>query len=88
MAKGRDLPGAPSGTQHRLLSRRQRTPIVDEVLAQRIKVLIEGLRQGLEPRFPHKLACGQWRSLVAHQSGGLGVVGSNPACPTMKKTRL
>jgi hypothetical protein len=25
---------------------------------------------------------GAWRSLVAHQSGGLVVVGSNPAAPT------
>src|SRR4029077_20244759 len=29
---------------------------------------------------------GAWRSLVAHQSGGLVVVGSNPAAPT-KSTR-
>ena len=26
---------------------------------------------------------GAWRSLVAHQSGGLVVVGSNPAAPTI-----
>lgn len=25
---------------------------------------------------------GAWRSLVAHQSGGLGVAGSNPVAPT------
>jgi hypothetical protein len=30
-----------------------------------------------------RLRCvGAWRSLVAHQSGGLVVVGSNPAAPT------
>ena len=25
---------------------------------------------------------GAWRSLVAHYTGGVGVVGSNPAAPT------
>ena len=29
---------------------------------------------------------GAWRSLVAHQSGGLVVVGSNPAAPTIFRT--
>ena len=28
---------------------------------------------------------GAWRSLVAHQSGGLVVVGSNPAAPTISR---
>jgi hypothetical protein len=27
---------------------------------------------------------GAWRSLVAHHTGGVGVVGSNPAAPTNK----
>ena len=31
-------------------------------------------------------AVGAWRSLVAHQSGGLVVVGSNPAAPTTFST--
>ena len=26
---------------------------------------------------------GAWRSLVAHYTGGVGVVGSNPAAPTI-----
>ena len=26
---------------------------------------------------------GMWRSLVAHYAGGVGVVGSNPAIPTI-----
>ena len=26
---------------------------------------------------------GMWRSLVAHYAGGVGVVGSNPAVPTI-----
>src|SRR5581483_1149165 len=32
---------------------------------------------------PSTAPVGQWRSLVAHQSGGLGVAGSNPVCPTI-----
>lgn len=28
---------------------------------------------------------GTWRSLVAHYTGGVGVVGSNPAVPTILK---
>src|SRR5690625_4068953 len=34
-------------------------------------------------REPH----GLWRSLVAHLTGGQGVVGSNPASPTIVKCR-
>lgn len=30
-----------------------------------------------------KSPVGAWRSLVAHQHGALGVVGSNPAAPTI-----
>ena len=31
---------------------------------------------------------GLWRSLVAHYAGGVGVAGSNPASPTIKKALL
>ena len=39
---------------------------------------------------PHLVAStrtvyGRWRSLVAHQTGGLGVAGSSPARPTTNK---
>ena len=38
-------------------------------------------RGGTDPVLDSSLV-GAWRSLVAHQSGGLVVVGSNPAAPT------
>jgi hypothetical protein len=33
--------------------------------------------------FTGRAPVGAWRSLVAHQHGALGVVGSNPAAPTI-----
>ena len=41
-----------------------------------------GGRSGTDPVLDSSLV-GAWRSLVAHQSGGLVVVGSNPAAPTI-----
>ena len=37
---------------------------------------------------PRRSQVGAWRSLVAHLTGGQGVVGSNPAAPTNLFNRL
>ena len=39
-------------------------------------------RLDAEVKKAQKTAVGAWRSLVAHHTGGVGVVGSNPIAPT------
>ena len=34
---------------------------------------------------PNGRIVGEWRSLVAHYTGGVGVAGSNPVSPTIRK---
>ncbi len=38
-------------------------------------------------KHPTEGVAGTWRSLVAHLTGGQGVVGSNPAVPTVAEAR-
>ena len=42
-----------------------------------------GAMRIVQPPLELSKQIGAWRSLVAHQTGGLGVVGSNPAAPTI-----
>src|ERR1700712_4855810 len=47
--------------------------------------IVRALRQirlAPDPQMAKIVGYGTWRSLVAHLSGGQGVVGSNPAVPT------
>ena len=53
---------------------------ISEGAVRWVKVLL--VASGPLPR-----ANGLWRSLVAHLTGGQGVVGSNPASPTSMKIR-
>ena len=39
-------------------------------------------------RYKDRPEAGAWRSLVAHQTGGLGVAGSNPVAPTILSPSL
>ena len=47
----------------------------------------DGSRVAADDPVLDSLPVGAWRSLVAHQSGGLVVVGSNPAAPTKHQAR-
>jgi hypothetical protein len=68
------------------ISGRSRTTVISERRSMRTGISHgcsqQRLRYAVATAEPWRGGTGTWRSLVAHLTGGQGVVGSNPAVPT------